>query len=88
MSLSKYATTKEKAHTQILIHLSPSSSHSKLKVVVSGGLTRNELYMQLHADILNCEITSMKTQEADGMLLGMCTLSSFVFYTHLKNKSY
>ena len=46
------------------------NSFSKLKVVVSGGLTRNDLYMQLHSDILGCEITSMKTEDADMMLVG------------------
>ena len=48
---------------------------SKLKVIMSGGLTRNQLYMQLHSDILGCEITSMKTDDADMMLVGTSILA-------------
>lgn len=44
-------------------------------MVVSGGLTRNDLYMQLHSDILGCEITSMKTEDADMMLVGTSILA-------------
>ncbi|RWS28153.1 FGGY carbohydrate kinase domain-containing protein-like isoform X3 [Leptotrombidium deliense] len=49
---------------------------SKLKtVLMCGGLTKNEAYLQIHADVLNCEVISMRVGETDMMLVGSAILA-------------
>ena len=45
------------------------------KVLVSGGLAKNDLYMQVHADVLNTEVITFSLGEADLMLVGAALLA-------------
>ena len=45
------------------------------KVLVSGGLAKNDLYMQVMADVLNTEVITFSMGEADLMLVGAALLA-------------
>lgn len=45
------------------------------KVLISGGLAKNEVYMQTHADVLNIEVITFSVGEADLMLIGAAILA-------------
>lgn len=45
------------------------------KVLISGGLTKNHVYMQTHADVLNVEVITFGAGDADLMLVGAAILA-------------
>lgn len=47
------------------------------KIIVTGGLVKNDFYMQSHADILGCPLVTFSAGEADLMLVG----ASLIAYT-------
>ncbi|RWS16942.1 FGGY carbohydrate kinase domain-containing protein-like protein [Dinothrombium tinctorium] len=67
---------------------------SKLNtILVCGGLAKNEIYIQTHADVLNCEVITMRGGDADMMLIGCALLArqaalrSDLSVQHLQNIS-
>lgn len=44
-------------------------------VLVSGGLLKNEMYMQIHADVLGVEVTGVDCGEIDMMLAGAAIMA-------------
>ena len=71
-----------------------------LKVVlISGGLAKNEVYMQVHADVLNIQVITYAMGDADLMLVGAGILAyhsmakqslstKIIGYPNLKGKRY
>lgn len=45
------------------------------EVLISGGLAKNEVYMQIHADVLGIEVSTFAIGEADLMLVGAAVLA-------------
>ncbi|XP_054161609.1 FGGY carbohydrate kinase domain-containing protein-like [Oppia nitens] len=45
------------------------------KVLISGGLAKNDVYMQLHADVLNIDVITFDLGDADLMLVGAAILA-------------
>jgi ribulose kinase len=48
---------------------------SMAAVLVSGGLLKNEMYMQIHADVLGVEVTGVDCGEIDMMLAGAAIMA-------------
>lgn len=70
--LDLYVATVEALayETRYIIEEIEKSSKPIEKIIVSGGLAKNELYLQLHADILGVELVTFNAGEADLMLVG------------------
>ena len=43
--------------------------------MITGGLTKNNVYMQIHADVFNTEVFTFSLGEADLMLVGAAILA-------------
>lgn len=70
--LDLYVATVEAIayETRYIIEEIEKSSKPIQKIIVSGGLAKNELYLQLHSDILGVELVTFTAGEADLMLVG------------------
>lgn len=70
--LDLYVATVEALayETRYIIEEIEKSSKPIEKIIVSGGLAKNELYLQLHSDILGVELVTFTAGEADLMLVG------------------
>lgn len=61
--------------TRFIIEEIEKNSEPIRKIIVTGGLTKNELYLQLHSDILGVELVTFSAGEADLMLVGASVIA-------------
>ena len=76
--LDLYVATLEAIayETRFIIEEIEKNSEPIRKIIVTGGLTKNPAYLQLHADILDVELVTFSAGEADLMLVG-CSVVAF-----------
>ncbi|KAI2796453.1 hypothetical protein RDWZM_000084 [Blomia tropicalis] len=75
--LDLYVATVEAIayETRFIVEEIEKNSQPIKKIIVTGGLTKNDLYLQLHADILNTELVTFSAGEADLMLVGASVIA-------------
>ena len=61
--------------TRFIIEEIEKNSDKILKIIVTGGLTKNDLYLQLHSDILGIELVTFTAGDADLMLVGASVIA-------------
>jgi len=70
--LDLYVATVEAIayETRYIIERIANRSEQIRKIIVTGGLAKNDFYLQLHSDILDTELVTVSAGEADLMLVG------------------
>lgn len=61
--------------TRFIIEELEKNSQPIKRILVTGGLTKNEFYLQIHADVLGLELSTFSAGDADLMLVGASVIA-------------